>query len=159
MQCSSCHEGTMVAGRVENYDATSIVGLEDVVLGSAPALVCDRCGHVMFEGRVVDIITRDLARLIIQHAEELRPGEARFLREVIGMTQAELAERLRINRATVNRWETGDDVVGPVQSLALRTVAAWSLNDPALAREIGGPVPRPPVKRVAPPYRLKTVAA
>src|SRR4051812_37354112 len=109
IRCSNCLEGTMVEGRVENYDASAVVGLEAVVLRSAPALRCDRCGHVMFDGNVVEAVTEQLARLIVRQGEELRPTEIRFLREVIGMTQAELAERLGMSRATVNRWETGND--------------------------------------------------
>ena len=75
------------------------------------------------------------------------------------MTQAELAERLRISRATVNRWEMGEDMVGFVQSLVLRTLAVWSLDDAELAKEIGAPRRRPATERVTLPYRLARVAA
>src|SRR5512141_2023438 len=112
IRCSDCGQGTMIEGRVQDYDASALVGLDAVVLRSAPALVCDRCGHVMFEGKVVEEVTHELARLIVRHGEDLRPEEIRFLREVMGMTQAELAERLGVSRATVNRWETGSDGTG-----------------------------------------------
>jgi DNA-binding transcriptional regulator YiaG len=148
----------MVEGRVEDYDASAIVGFGEVFVHSAPALVCDRCGHVMFEGWVVEAATRELARLIVRQSEDLRPDEIRFLREVVGMTQAELAERLGVSRATVNRWETSDDSVGPVPSLALRTLAAWSLDDADLAREIGAPR-RARAERSSPPYQLGAIAA
>jgi YgiT-type zinc finger domain-containing protein len=93
IRCSHCQKGKMVEGRVENYDASDMVGLASVVLLRAPALVCDRCGHVMFEGKVVEAVTNDLARLIVRQGEELRPAEIRFLREILGMMQAELSQR------------------------------------------------------------------
>jgi DNA-binding transcriptional regulator YiaG len=112
----------------------------------------------MFEAGVVEAITEELVRLIVQEGEELRPAEVRFLREVLGMTQGELADRLGISRATVNRWEAGDDMVGPINALALRTLAVWNLNDAALAKEIGQPRRLPKTDRVRLPYRLERVA-
>lgn len=158
IRCSQCQQGEMREGRVENYDASAMVGLASVVLLGAPALVCNHCAQVMFEGKIVDAITNDLARLIVRQGDDLRPDEIRFLRELLGMTQAELAERLGVSRATINRWETGNDLVGSVQSLALRTLVAWSLDDAALAREIGGPRRRV-TPRSSPPYRLEAIAA
>jgi DNA-binding XRE family transcriptional regulator len=151
----------MIPAIVEGFDASLIVGLETVVLGRAPVLKCDSCGHLMFEGRVIEAITRELATFIIRQGDELQPREVRFLRELMGMTQGELASRLGVQRATVNRWERGDpeERVGVVQSLALRTLAAWSIDDPALAREVGEPRRPPAPRRSAPPYRLAGIAA
>jgi len=157
IRCSNCAQGSMREGYVEDYDASSIVGLASVRLRRAPALVCDRCGHVMFPGDVVEHISRELARLIVRQGEALQPAEARFLRELMGLTQAELSARLGVSRATVNRWETGDDEIGSVQSLAVRTLAAWALDDADLAREIGAPRGQPHA-RSAPPYEIGAVA-
>ena len=129
------------------------------MLRTAPVLACDHCGHLMFEGHVIETITRELAAAIVRQAEELRPTEVRFLRELFVMTQAELAERLGVTRATVNRWEAGHDAVGTIQSFALRTLAAWSLNDAALAREVGELRRQAVSPRSAPPYRLNGIAA
>jgi putative zinc finger/helix-turn-helix YgiT family protein len=153
IRCSNCDTGSMTEGHVKDYDASSVVGLASVTLGRARALICDQCGHVMFPGDVVEAITRELAKLVIRQGEELRPDEVRFLRELIGMTQAELGARMGLSRATVNRWETGDDDVGAVQSLAVRTLAAWALDDAGLAREVGAPRRQPEV-RSAPPYQI-----
>ena len=75
------------------------------------------------------------------------------------MTQGELAAGLGVQRATVNRWERGDEPVRSIQSLALCTLAAWSLDNAVLAREVGAPARQPVTKRSAPPYRLEGVAA
>jgi transcriptional regulator with XRE-family HTH domain len=88
----------------------------------------------------------------------LTAGKARFLRETMGMTQAQLADRLQVIRGTVTRWEAGDDP-GPVQSFALRTLAAWGLDGERLAHVVSAPdVPRPSLS-VPRPYRIESAAA
>src|SRR5207249_1918709 len=112
------------------------------------------------EGDVVEAARRSLAHLLVEQCVELRPEEARFLRETMNMTQAQLAERLQVIRGTITRWENGGESLGPIQSFALRILAAWALEDGAkLAREIGAPDARPPAVHPARPYRLDALAA
>jgi putative zinc finger/helix-turn-helix YgiT family protein len=158
IRCSVCNKGKLVESHVEHHDVSGLVGLDQVFLVRTPALRCDTCGAVSLDGTIVEAVTTSLARLIVRQ-EELRPKEVRFLRELLGMTQAELAERLGITRVTVARWETAEGEVGYVPSLALRTLAAWQLDDPALAREIGLPTRKPGVGRTAPPYELSLAVA
>lgn len=143
----------MTESQVDNYDVSRVVGLDTVMLDHARVLKCDRCEHVMFPGDVIETTTREVAKLIIQQGDELRPAEVRFLRELIGMTQAELGDRLGVSRATVNRWEMGDGA-GTVQSLALRTLAVWALEDIDLAREIGKPYRPHPKARLVSTYHV-----
>ena len=158
IRCSVCNQGKLVEGSVEHHDVSGLVGLDQVFLVKTTVLKCDKCAAVSLDGTVVETVISSLARIIVRQ-DELRPKEVRFLRELLGMTQAELAERLGVNRVTVARWETADGDVGYVPSLALRTLAAWQLEDPALAREIGGPTRKPGVKRTAPPYELNVPVA
>lgn len=153
IRCSDCNEGSMAEVKIENYDVSSVVGLDTVMLDQARVLKCERCGHVMFPGDVIDAITHELAKLIIRKEDGLRPVEVRFLRELMGMTQAELGDRLGVSRATVNRWEMGDGA-GSVQSLALRTLAVWDLDDADLAREIGKPQRARPKARSVSTYHV-----
>lgn len=159
IRCSSCSAGTMVMGQVEEHDIGPLFGFEGVILSRAPALVCDRCGHVMLEAEVIEAARQRLARLLVERCIELRPAEARVLRETMNLTQAELAARLHVVRGTITRWENGDERLGPIQSFALRMLAAWAFADGAtLARAIGAPSsssPPPPV----PPYHIDALAA
>jgi transcriptional regulator with XRE-family HTH domain len=75
------------------------------------------------------------------------------------MTQAQLADRLHVIRGTITRWENGDDPLGPIQSFALRTLAAWALGDEELARALGAPSAPPPKAPPTRPYRLDALAA
>lgn len=43
-------------------------------------------------------------------------------REEFGFTQQELADRLRVDRVTIARWETGARSIPPYLDLALETV-------------------------------------
>jgi DNA-binding transcriptional regulator YiaG len=160
IHCTICREGVMSPGHVEDHDIGPLFGMDGVILARAPALVCDRCGHVMLEGDLIEAARQRLARLLVARCVELRPAEARFLRETMNMTQAQLAERLHVIRGTVTRWENGDEPLGPIQSFAIRTLAAWALEDGgALAREVGAPSPRPAEAPPVPPYRLDAIAA
>ena len=154
IRCSICEKGTLEPRRVKNHDFSVDAGLEGVTLVEAPALVCSTCGAVALEGEVIEGALEELTRQIFREGDELRPREAAFLRRELGMTQPELAERLGVSRPTVARWETGEEPLGRVQSLALRTLAAWHLGDAKLAREIGSPKASRP-ERTGPPYVIR----
>jgi YgiT-type zinc finger domain-containing protein len=132
IRCSACQKGVLVPGRTKDHDVGPLFGLERTLLDRAPALICRNCNHVVLEGETIEAARRKLAELIVRNGVSLTGSEARFLRETIGMTQAQLAERLQVIRGTVTRWEASDDL-GPVQSFALRTLAAWALDGERLA--------------------------
>ncbi len=157
IQCSKCGKGKMRKGKIANHNIGALVGLGSVFLTKAPALVCSACSHVMLEGTVLDHAMQQLARMIVEQAEELRPEEVRYLRETLGMTQVELAERLGISRVTLARWETACAPLARPSSLALRSIVAWYLNDAKLARQVASPGAAA-AERHSPPYRLGHVA-
>jgi transcriptional regulator with XRE-family HTH domain len=103
---------------------------------------------------VIEAARKALARIIVKHSSSLSPAEARFLRETMGLTQAELAERLQLIRGTITRWEAGSDL-GPLQSFVLRTLTAWALNDQKLAHLVSAPDVPPPAEQTTRPYRIE----
>jgi YgiT-type zinc finger domain-containing protein len=153
IRCSACRRGVLEPSVVKDHDVGPLFGLDKVLLSEAPALVCPNCGHVVLECEVVEAARKALARLIIQHSSSLSPAEARFLRETMGLTQAELAQRLQIIRGTITRWEAGSKV-GPIQSFVLRTLTAWSLNDRELAQLVSAPDMPPPSGSKKKPYQI-----
>ncbi|MSP61883.1 MAG: helix-turn-helix domain-containing protein [Myxococcales bacterium] len=158
IRCSNCEKGKFRRRIVESHDVSPLLGLDQVMLLKTPALVCDHCGTVTVEGEVLESVMASLARLIVEQGEELRPKEVRYLRETLDLTQAELAERLGLKRLTVVRWESGAVGIGRAQSLALRSLVAWHLDDPRLARQIASLAPRLG-PRTIPPYRIKRMAS
>lgn len=156
-RCSQCHQGDMLPGFVEDYDMSPYFGL-DARLIRAPALVCNHCGEVALEGPVIEAAERTLAQLVVRGTGPLRPKAVRFLRGLMGLSQAALGERLGVHRVSVARWETEASGVGALESFALRTMAAWHLGDAELARAVAS-VPRPASESSGEPYRLAAVAA
>ncbi len=52
----------------------------------------------------------------------MTPQQLVSFREDLGITQQELADRLRVDRVTIARWETGARSIPPYLDLALETV-------------------------------------
>jgi putative zinc finger/helix-turn-helix YgiT family protein len=162
IRCSTCHEGTMTEGHVQDYDARAVFALDvPVLLAEAPALVCDRCGAVMLTGEVVEAAESALARLLVEQGGELMPKEVRFLRAMLGFSQAALEERLGMDAGAVARWEAGEASGARSASIALRSLVGWSLveQDPGVAGKLAEGFVRAPVGRSAAPYRLQKIAA
>ena len=154
IRCSNCSVGSLRKGKTKDHNVGPLFGLDEVLLDRAPALVCGSCGHVALEGDVIEAARTELAKFLVRERTVLNPREVRFLRETIGMTQAQLAERLDIIRGTVTRWEAGDDDLGPIQSFAVRTLAAWSLDGEKLAHQVSAPDSPKPAVAAARPYRI-----
>lgn len=86
----------------------------------------DSSGEVVFKPEAARFIDRVQA-LAMQTPKHPTPAYVRALREALGMTQTELAERIGVDKMTVARWEWG--------KLRPRPKAVAALN--ALRREAG----------------------
>jgi DNA-binding transcriptional regulator YiaG len=73
-----------------------------------PARLCelDVSGEVLLTPAAVRFIDRVQA-LAMRVPRPPTPGYIRALREALGMTQAQLAERIGVDKMTVARWEWG----------------------------------------------------
>lgn len=73
-----------------------------------PAKWCklDASGEVLFTPDAARFIDR-VQTLAMRTPSAPTPGYVRTLREALGLTQAELAERIGVDKMTVARWEWG----------------------------------------------------
>jgi DNA-binding transcriptional regulator YiaG len=73
-----------------------------------PAKWCELSagGEVLFKPEASRFIDR-IQTLAMRTPAVPTPGYVRTLREALGLTQAELGERLGVDKATVARWENG----------------------------------------------------
>ena len=106
-----------------------------------PAEWCelDVSGEVLFKPDAVRLIDRVQA-LAMRTPKAPTPGYIRTLREALGLTQTQFAERIGVDKMTVARWEWG--------KLRPRPAAAAALNK--LRLEAG-----PNLRRSAAPLRSR----
>jgi DNA-binding transcriptional regulator YiaG len=73
-----------------------------------PAKWCeqDQGGQVLFKPEAARLIDR-VQVMAMRTPPQPTPGYVRTLRETLGLTQAELAARVGVDRMTVARWEWG----------------------------------------------------
>lgn len=70
----------------------------------------------------VDGLHKEIGRHLVQHRKALSPKEIKFLRNTMGLTQAELAEQLGNNSQSVARWEKGQSEIPGTAERLLRAV-------------------------------------
>ncbi len=143
-KCAKCRERT-VSPLVENY----CVALDhdgrayEVTVPSLSVLVCAKCGNRLLDREA----NRRVSDALREAAGLLTPTEIRHNRAELGLTQKELAERLKIAEATLSRWETGAQIQQRGFDLLLRLyfevdAVRVHLAPKTPALQAGGP-PRP----------------
>src|SRR5437868_4472421 len=119
MNCPNGH-GKMEEKRVAEHEAAAILGMRSVVIKNVPAFVCSKCGDTLITGEVLDEVHKNLLFLVVTSEYVLSGEEVRFIRKALRLSQAEFADRLGVHRTTVTRWETGEVLVEPPVSIAIR---------------------------------------
>jgi DNA-binding transcriptional regulator YiaG len=66
----------------------------------------DRSGELTFKPKAVQFLDR-VQVMAMKMPKTPTPGFIRTLREALGMTQAQLGERVGVDKLTVYRWERG----------------------------------------------------
>lgn len=124
-------DGVMEEKTVE-HDVGPLFGLDSVIVPNLPVLVCPRCGAVMPDGSAIEHLRDTLASHVLM-SPILDPTEVRFLRKLVGDTQAGLAEKLGVDRVTINRWENSREPIVGAQSYALRSHIWFRLKETSSA--------------------------
>jgi len=118
--------GTERPVTLTDYDFSAYAGFA-VRIEEVPGFRCSRCKTETLDGRIINAVLKILVIEIAQLPFLLPPHLARYLRTVLGDTQEELAVRMGISRATVNRWETGQERIAPQNDLLLRVLTLYPL--------------------------------
>lgn len=154
VRCSGCSAGLLEPAVVPQADVSDLVGLSPVEVRQAPVLRCTPCGALSWEGPALEAIEYELARQLVADSSHLNPSEVRYLRKYLGLTQADLATRLGVDRTTVARWQTADRPLRHGEALALRALAALHLiaQRPAMAQALHARFADPPPAERTSPY-------
>lgn len=76
------------------------------IVQNATWMECDNCGEQMIPAA----LNRRLEDLSIQRQGLLPPTQIKAIREKLGLSQAEMAERLGVGEKTYTRWESGRSI-------------------------------------------------
>lgn len=102
-------------------------GLDNVFIEGI-ALVVDDAGETVYSIPHITGLHRAIAKSIVSHEHGISPPELRFLRTEMGMTQAELATTLYLDRQAIGRWERGECPIDPRAEALIRAMAVNRLH-------------------------------
>lgn len=116
--------GKLRPARLASFDFSTLAGLPfPVRLQGVPGLRCSRCRGETLEGTVINRALRLVALALLELPARLPSEVARYLRSSLGLTQAELATRMDVNRVTIAKWESGEDAISSAHDMVLRALA------------------------------------
>ena len=116
--CPTC--GTIMRS-VRGKLSVSVNG-EQVAVPDMPHLRCPKCGEGLFSLTVARELERRGIDLYRTKYGLLSADEIRAVREHHGLTQAELAQLLRLGGNTLSRWEAGRNVQSAAMDVLLRLI-------------------------------------
>jgi putative zinc finger/helix-turn-helix YgiT family protein len=133
MKCYTCGHKTTEERRI----TLLYPDVPGAILENVEVHDCPNCGgRVRSYPRYAELF-RVLARAVIEHTARLDGARVRFLREYLGLTQAELGERLDVHPETVSRWENDTQDVGVTADRLLRMRVAFEVDFGQLGERIG----------------------
>ena len=95
---------------------------EQVAVPDMPHLRCPKCGEGLFSLTVARELERRGIDLYRTKYGLLSADDIRAVREHHGLTQAELAQLLRLGGNTLSRWEAGRNVQSAAMDVLLRLI-------------------------------------
>jgi len=128
-----------------NYTAC---GLDNVIIGDMP-YVLDDVGHEVIQIPMVNLLHAYIMLALVVKDCGLLACELKFLRTEMGLTQAQLAERIRKDAQTIGRWERDEHPIDETAEVVIRLLILEHLEDISFLGE---------VEENKPSYRIKTLS-
>ena len=116
--CPTC--GTMM--RRTQVALTSSVNGEEIRVPNISHLRCPKCGEGLFSLQEAEALRLGAFDIYRKKYALLSADEIRAIREHHGLTQAELAQLLRLGGNTLSRWEAGRNVQSAAMDVLLRLI-------------------------------------
>ena len=103
-------------------------GLDNVFINGLEPVV-DADGDQVIEIPFIAALHAEIARGIVMSKGAISGKELRFLRTEMGMTQAQLSEKVGVDSQTVGRWEREETPFDSNAELVIRRIAGERLVD------------------------------
>jgi putative zinc finger/helix-turn-helix YgiT family protein len=117
MKCVRCGSQTTTRYERRRHD----VGLDnDVMVDNVRVDHCDGCGEEYIGFKRIEDLHKALAETVARKSTQLTPKEIRYLRTWLGYSSADFAREIGVERATVSRWEGGQQRMGTTAERMLR---------------------------------------
>ena len=105
----------------------SASGLDNVIISNMEVVVDDAGEEVYAIPNIVGL-HKMIAYAIIRKKHGLTPAELKFLRTEMGLTQAQLAQIVKLDHQTIGRWERGETPIDQNAEFVIRMVATEALE-------------------------------
>jgi transcriptional regulator with XRE-family HTH domain len=112
--------------KMENYHYTEC-GLENVFIEGMD-VVKDHAGEETVTIQAIGLLHQVIAEGIVMLSTKMSGRELRFLRTEMGMTQAQLAEVLKVTLLTISRWEREETPIHDAAEMLIRLMAVKRLG-------------------------------
>ncbi len=97
-------------------------GLENIIILDMPCRK-DDAGEQIIEIPNINLLHAIIMYELVCKENGLSPEELRFIRTEMGLTQGELASRIKKDHQTIGRWERGDHPIDPTAEIIIRIIA------------------------------------
>lgn len=139
-QCE-CNSTKILEGQTYQY---TDIGMDNVYLQGIKVEKCKDCGAVSpFLPRIIQL-HKTIAQAIVLQSYFLSGAEIRFLRKERGLKAKEFAVLLRIDPATLSRWENDEQARNAQNDALVRYVYVGLYND-----QEGKPFPEKVTSKIA----------
>ena len=102
-------------------------GLDNVVIEGIDLHV-DDSGEQVLHIPAVNALHKTIAHGIVESDTGMSGQELRFLRTMMGLTQAELGQRLHRDAQSIARWEKNQTPIGATSEMVIRLLAGEKLD-------------------------------
>lgn len=102
-------------------------GLDNVLIEGLD-VVSDHAGEETVTIPAIGLLHQVIAEGIVSLPSKMSGRELRFLRTEMGMTQAQLAEILKVSLLTVSRWEREENAIHDAAEMLIRLMAIERLE-------------------------------
>ena len=129
MKCELCQvEMQLLSSQTYHYEKT-LSGLDNVYLENITVERCLVCNDISPILHRIKELHKSIARAIVMQPVPLNGADIRFLRKERKLKAKEFAVLLRIDVATLSRWENDEQTLSPQSDALVRAIYACLLME------------------------------